>query len=71
MIAVVTEPIDSIAGTGEVKVDGKRWSARMEDGKTAEIGARVRVLRIEGVKLICSLDENSSEEENQKSDVES
>lgn len=51
--AVVTEKIDPSAETGEVKIDGKRWSARMEDGSCAEIGEHVEVLRIAGVKLIC------------------
>ncbi len=50
---VVREKIDNIAGTGAVAVDGKVWTARMaEDGKTAETGELVNVLRIEGVKLI-------------------
>lgn len=51
--AIVTEKIDPSAETGEVKIDGKRWSARMEDGSCAEIGEHVEVLRIAGVKLIC------------------
>ena len=51
--AVVTERIDSLAETGEVKIAGKRWSARLENGETAEIGDHVEVLRIAGVKLIC------------------
>lgn len=51
--AVVTEKIDPSAETGEVKIDGKRWSARLENGECAEIGEHVEVLRIAGVKLIC------------------
>ena len=51
--AVVTERIDPSEETGEVKIDGKRWSARLEDGSTAEIGEHVEVIRISGVKLIC------------------
>ena len=51
--AIVTERIDSLAETGEVKIDGKRWSARLENGAIAEIGDHVEVLRIAGVKLIC------------------
>ena len=51
--AVVTERIDPSAETGEVKIDGKRWSARLEDGSCAEIGEHVEVLHISGVKLIC------------------
>lgn len=50
---VVTEAIDNLKGTGAVSVDGKVWTARMDeaDGK-AEKGAVLHVLRIEGVKLI-------------------
>lgn len=47
----VTEEIDDIKATGEVKVGGLRWSARSEDGRNIPIGATVEVLRIEGVKL--------------------
>ena len=51
--AIVTERIDSLAETGEVKIYGKRWSARLENGDTAEIGDHVEVLSISCVKLIC------------------
>lgn len=53
MTAVVTEEIDNIAETGEVKVGGIRWSARSQDGRKIEKGIEVVVLEIEGVKLIC------------------
>ena len=50
---VVTEEIDNIRGTGAVTVGGKIWTARMAepDGKAAK-GETLRVLRIEGGKLI-------------------
>ena len=50
---VVTEAIDNVLGRGTVSVGGKLWTARMRDadGK-AEKGAVLRVVRIEGVKLI-------------------
>ncbi len=50
---VVTEAIDNVLGTGAVSVGGKIWTARMalSDGK-APRGAVLRVMRIEGVKLI-------------------
>jgi len=50
---VVTEAIDNVLGTGAVSVGGKLWTARMAsaDGKAPE-GAVLRVVRIEGVKLI-------------------
>ena len=51
--AVVTERIDNLHETGAVRLDGKVWTARMTDENlTAEVGETVRVLRIEGVKLI-------------------
>ena len=50
---IVRERIDTVAGTGAVAVDGKVWSARTAaDGMPAEPGDVMRVLRIEGVKLI-------------------
>lgn len=51
--AIVSEEINNILGTGAVMVDGKVWTARMEDSNlTACEGQSVEVLRIEGVKLI-------------------
>lgn len=49
---LVTEVINNNVPTGEVKADGKRWSARSEDGSVIEEGELVTILRIEGVKLI-------------------
>ena len=51
-IAVVTEKIDNIAGKGAVKVNGIEWSARTQSGETVESGNTVRVIKIDGVKLI-------------------
>ena len=50
---VVTEEIDNVLGTGAVTVGGKVWTARTEreDLHLAK-GAKARILRIEGVKLI-------------------
>ncbi len=51
--AVVTEEIDNLRAKGAVLLDGKTWTARMaEEGIIAHEGEIVRVLRIEGVKLI-------------------
>lgn len=52
---IVTEEINNLTSSGEVKIDGKRWSARTEeDGEIIAAGELVTVLRIEGVKLICA-----------------
>ena len=45
---IVTEEIDELV-VGEVKVDGKKWSAISDD--KIEVGERVRILNIKGVKL--------------------
>ena len=51
--AVVTEEIDNLHARGAVLLDGKTWTARMaKEEDTAPVGEAVRVLRIEGVKLI-------------------
>ncbi len=50
--AVVTEDIDNIQGRGRVSVSGADWTARTEDDHPISAGSTVRVLRIEGVKLI-------------------
>ncbi len=57
-LAVVTEEISNIDAKGQVKVDNQIWSARSQNGETISEGTKVNVLRIEGVKLIVSADEN-------------
>lgn len=47
----VTERIDNTVPTGEVYVDGKRWSARSESGAVIEPDTLVRITRMEGVRL--------------------
>ncbi len=44
--------INNMQGQGQVNVEGAVWSARSEDGEVLEVGTKVRILRIEGVKLI-------------------
>ena len=48
----MTEAIDNLASQGQVTVSGQIWSARSDGEEQIPIGARVTVLRIEGVKLI-------------------
>ncbi len=51
---VVTERIDNFAGCGQVKVHGQAWSARgCNDDDEFEEGEVLRIVAIEGVKLIC------------------
>ena len=51
--AIVTEAIDNLHAKGAVMLDGKIWTARTEkDTVVINAGEIVRILRIQGVKLI-------------------
>ena len=47
----VTEAIDNLSASGQVKLGGMYWSARSEAGHPIPAGALVEVARIEGVKV--------------------
>ena len=50
-IGIVTAPIDNIEAHGQVKLNGMEWTARSTNGEVIPEHTRVRVDRIEGVKL--------------------
>ena len=51
---IVTERIDNYAGCGQAKVRGQIWSARgCNDDDVFEVGDILRIVAIEGVKIIC------------------
>ena len=51
---IVVEKIDNYAGSGQAKTKGQLWSARsVDDDDVFEPGEVLRVVAIEGVKLIC------------------
>ena len=56
-LAEVTETIDNRRASGAVYVDGKTWTARSAGGGVIPAGERVRVRRIEGVKLLVEPDQ--------------
>lgn len=49
--AYVTEAVDNLRGTGAVKLGGKVWTARSLHETALPEGTRVKVVKIEGVKL--------------------
>lgn len=50
---IVTEEINNIEAVGAVKIDGKIWMARSSDEREIiKEGAEVKILDIQGVKLI-------------------
>lgn len=50
-IAVVTTSIDNVMAQGQVKLGAMEWTARSTSGKPIVTGTRVRVDRVEGVKV--------------------
>ena len=50
-ICIVTERIDPLEG-GRVKLGDVTWSARVEAGESIPVGSQVKILRIQGAKLI-------------------
>ena len=54
---VVTETIDNFAGCGQIKVRGQLWSARgFFEEDVFERGEILRIVAIEGVKVVCKKD---------------
>ena len=56
-IGIVTEDIDNVAAVGAVKINGQVWTARSKSGEPISAQTQVRILAIEGVKLICEIKE--------------
>ena len=59
-IAVVLQPTDDVQG--QVSLENIEWSARSESGARLPVGARVRVVDIDGNKVIVTLLTNATEE---------
>ena len=53
---VVVEEINSIKGSGQVKVMGQVWSAKSANGENIADGTAVTVVALEGVKVVVSTD---------------
>lgn len=53
-IGIVSVSIDNISAAGQVKLNGMDWTARSSSGDPIPAGTRVKVDRIEGVKVFVS-----------------
>ena len=51
---LVTEDIDNVAYQGQVKLGAMTWTARSTSGELISEGTRIRVDKIEGVKVFVS-----------------
>ena len=49
--AIVTQEIDNLRGVGQANVAGQIWTARSEEDVVLNVGTKVTVTRIEGVKV--------------------
>ena len=50
-VGLVTTAIDNVTATGQVKLGAMEWTARSTSGAPIPLGTRVKVDRIEGVKV--------------------
>ena len=53
-VGIVTTAIDNIEAHGQVKLGAMEWTARSTSGHPIEAGTRIRVDRIDGVKVYVS-----------------
>ena len=51
---LVTTAIDNVSAVGQVKLGAMEWTARSTSGQPISVGTRVRVDKIEGVKVYVS-----------------
>lgn len=50
--AIVTEKIDNMNASGQIKLMGQSWTARSVDESIIEVGEKVKICAISGVKAI-------------------
>ncbi len=53
-IATVISDIDPTSGVGQVRVGAEKWSAKADSSTVITVGTQVKVIGIEGVKLVVS-----------------
>ena len=60
-IGLVTAAVDNLKAEGQVKLGGMEWTARSTSGENLPVGMRIKVDRIEGVKVFVSPAEVSAD----------
>ena len=60
---LVTAAIDNVTASGQVKLGAMEWTARSTSGDPIPIGTKIRVDRIEGVKVFVSPVKESAQSE--------
>lgn len=57
---IVTKEINSIHGTGQVKIGGEVWSAKVKTDETIPVDTEVKVIEIDGVKVVVEVVANAA-----------
>ena len=57
---IVIKEVNSLNGTGQIKVNGEVWSAKSSDEEIIEEGRKITVLNINGVKAVVKTKEKST-----------
>lgn len=65
----VTAAVDNLAAQGQVKLGGMTWTARSSSGDPIPEGTRIRVDRIEGVKVFVTPVPNTTPQNQQEETV--
>ena len=50
--AIVTTKFDAVTNKGQIKVEGAVWTAISGSGETQEVGQNVKIVKIDGIKLV-------------------
>lgn len=58
LVGIVTKKIEPF-NTGQVKVAGQIWTAKAHDNEEIEVDKQVKVIKVEGVKLIVKRNEEN------------
>ena len=53
-VGIVTADIDNISAAGQIKLSGMEWTARSTSGEPIQAGTKVKVDKVEGVKVFVS-----------------
>ena len=59
-IGIVTKEINSVLGTGQVKIGGEVWSAKVKTDETIPVGTEITVIEIDGVKAVVEVISNDT-----------
>lgn len=57
---IVTKEINSVLGTGQVKIGSEVWSAKVKTDETIPVGAEITVIEIDGVKVVVEVIANGT-----------